>query len=260
MNINDWNENNISAAKSKGGVIVTAHPYSNLIKTDCEPWPPPEIVQKLYESRQIRAFSGEERNICISGLGYYCDLQSLHSEDAITWSVFGTISRFEQEKREAWLTDLFKMIQLPDANAKSADIYLWRRVPHPDNRVPGGPEIDVGILTENTLILGEAKWLSGVGTAQGKGKNKDQIQLRGEYLKEYGPKFYRALSQLVVLGIGLNKEAFVNNVPEGVIFRSITWEEICSLNTHPIAEEVERYYNWKVNNTKMFKKYVRHDK
>lgn len=253
MNINDWNGNDMLVAKSKGGVIVTAHPFSNLIKTGCEPWPPSEIVQKLYESRHIQAFSAEERDICISGLGYYCDLQSLNSEDAITWSVFGTIARAEQAKRKAWLTDLFAMIQLPDTNVKSADIYLWRRVPHPDNRVPGGPEIDVGILTENTIVLIEAKWLSKTGTGQGKGKNKDQIQLRGEYLNEYGTNIYGDRSQLVVLGISLNKEAFVNTVPEDIMFRSITWEEICSLNAHPIADEVRRYFKWKKKNTKMAK-------
>lgn len=256
MIINDWNGKNVSAAKSKGGVIVTAHPFSNLITTGCEPWPPPEIVQKLYQSRQIRAFSGDELRACQAGVGYYCDLQSLHSEDAITWSVFGTVAKAEQAKREAWITDFFNMIQLPDAQSKNVEIFLWRRVPHPDNLVPGGPEIDVGILTDNTLILGEAKWLSKTATGQGKEKNKDQIHLRGKYLKEYGTIFYRNCLHFVVLGIGLHKEAFVNTVPEGIIFRSITWEEICSLNSHPIADEVKRYFNWKKNNSKMTKQII----
>jgi len=258
MNINDWNGKNVTAAKSKGGVIAIAHPYSNLITTGCQSWPPPEIVQKLYKSNHIRDFSDDEQAICNSGLGYYCDLQSLHSEDAITWSVFGNIARAEQAKKDAWITGLFKMIQLPDAEAKNADIFLWRRVPHPDDEpVPGGPEIDVGILTEKTVVLGEAKWLSKTATGQGRGKNKDQIKLRGEYLKKYGLKFYKDRSQLVVLGIGLHKEAFVNTVPEGIIFRSITWEEICSLNSHPIGDEVKKYLNWKKSNTKMSGKSIR---
>ncbi len=250
MNAKDWNGNSIIIAKSKGGVKAVAHPFNNLIKTGSEPWPPPEIVQKLYQSRQIRAFSGDDRSICESGTGYYCDLQSLHSEDAITWSVFGTVMRAEQTILETWLADFFEMIQMPDAQTKDAHIFLWRRVPHPDNLVPGGPEIDFGISTSNTLVLGEAKWLSGIGTAQGKEKDKDQIQLRGEYLNKYGHKFYPGRSQFAVLGISLYRDAFKNTVPEGVIFRAITWDEICSLNTHPIADEVRRYLIWKKGNTK----------
>jgi hypothetical protein len=246
----DWNENEIACACSKGGVIVTAHPFDNLIKAGCPPvWPPSEIVQKLYQSRQVRAFAGDDLVICTSGLGYYCDLQSIHSEDAITWSVFGAAARAPQSVLEHWLDDLFTLIDLPRVRAEHAEIFLWRRIPHPDNLVSGGPEIDVGISTANALILCEAKWLSGVGSAQGKEKDKDQIQLRGEFLKNYGSKVYPNQPELVVVGIGLFHDAFVNTAPEPVIFRSITWGEVCSLASHPMAEEVERYFKWKKSNS-----------
>jgi hypothetical protein len=82
----DWNDRAIPVAHSKGGVKAVAHPFDNLVRTGISAWPPPEIVQKLYKSRQSRAFEGKDLEIATSGLGYYCDLQSLHSEDAITWS------------------------------------------------------------------------------------------------------------------------------------------------------------------------------
>ncbi len=251
----DWNNRDIAYAHSKGGVTVTAHPYDNLIRTGYyRPWPPPEIVQKMYQSRQIRAFSGEDKTICTSGLGFYCDLQSLHSEDAITWSVFGTAARAPQSELEAWLADVVSLLALSHLDTGGAEVFLWRRIPHPDNLVPGGPEIDVGISTSNALILGEAKWQSGVGVAQGKMKNKDQIQLRGEFLQKYAPKFYPSRSELVVLGISLFEDAFVDTTPEGVDFRCATWEQICSLSSHPQAEEVQRYFNWKKDHTKMANK------
>jgi hypothetical protein len=100
-------------------------------------------------------------------------IQSLHSEDAITWSVFGTIARAPQNIMETGLKDMFRLIDLPDADAYNAEIFLCRRIPHPDTLVSGGPEIDGGITTSNTVILGEAKWLSGIGAAQGKDKDKD---------------------------------------------------------------------------------------
>jgi len=121
----DWNDNEILIAHSKGGVIVTAHPYDNLIRTGCVPWPPPEIVQKLYQSRQIRAFAGADKQICTSGLGFYCDLQSIHSEDAITWSVFGTAALAPQLVLRAWLVDFLRLIDLPRApNRRSHDFPL----------------------------------------------------------------------------------------------------------------------------------------
>jgi len=237
-------------AHSKGGVLATAHPFDNLIRTGCSPWPPPEIVQKLYQSRQIRAFAGEEEKTCKSGLGFYCDLQSIHSEDAITWSVFGTAGRSSQRDLASWLTDLFSLIDISGLETKDADVFLWRRVPHPDTLVPGGPEIDVGISTANALILGEAKWQSGVGAAQGKLKDKDQIQLRGEFLKKYGSSLFPNRSTFVVLGISLFPGAFKDTTPDGILFRSTTWEKVCSLATHPHAQELGRYYRWKKEHTK----------
>lgn len=247
----DWNGNEIACAHSKGGVTVVAHPFDNLIRTGCHLWPPAEIVQKLYQSRQVRAFAGDDLTICTSGVGYYCDLQSIHSEDAITWSVFGTAARAPQPILQAWLADLFKLIDLPGVQTEDAEVFLWRRLPHPDNLVPGGPEIDVGISAANALILGEAKWQSGVGAAQGKEKDKDQMQLRGEFLKKYGPKLYPTRPQRVVVGISLFPDVFADTTPEGIAFRSTTWEDICSLPSHPLAPEVQRYFKWKRDNTRI---------
>lgn len=256
----NWNQNNIACAHSKGGVTVTTHPYDNLIRTGCDPWPPSEIVQKLYRSRQIRAFTGADKTMCTSGIGFYCDLQSIHSEDAITWSIFGTAARASQSELESWLADLMSLLALPDVDTSGADVFLWRRIPHPDNLVPGGPEIDVGISTKNALILGEAKWQSGVGAAQGKLKDKDQIQLRGEFLRDYAPKFYPSRSELVVLGISLFEDAFVDTTPEGIVFRCATWDQICSLSSHPNADEVKRYFKWKRANAKIANKVIKSDK
>ena len=220
----NWNQVEIACAHSKGGVIVTAHPYDNLIQSGCTIWPPPEIVQKLYQSRQIRAFFGEDEKICTSGLGFYCDLQSIHSEDAITWSVFGTAARASKPDLKVWLTDFMSILGLPDVNTDNAEIFLWRRLPHPDTLVPGGPEIDAGIMTANGLLLVEAKWQSGVGTAQGKSHDKDQIQLRSEFLKKYAVQLFPHHSKFAVIGISLFTDAFHDTSPEGIAFRSITRE------------------------------------
>lgn len=150
-----------------------------------------------------------------------------------------------------WLAELLTVLGLPGVQTEDAEIFLWRRIPHPDTLGPGGPEIDVGISTANALILVEAKWLSGVGAAQGKKKDKDQIQLRGEFLAKYAPRLFPNRSQFAVVGIGLSADSFADTTPEGVLFRSATWEVICSLTTHPLAEEVRRYFTWKRQHTRM---------
>lgn len=243
--MNDWNDTPLSCACSRGGVLVTTHPFDNLIRTGCRPWPPPEIVQKLYQSRQIRAFDPDQAALCTAGLGYYCDLQSLHSEDAITWSVFGTLRYAAAESKERWLKDFFGMLQIPAIDTADADLFLWRRIPHPDTLVPGGPEIDFGIITGNEFVLGEAKWRSTTGSSQGKAKDKDQIQLREEFLSTYGRTMFPEHEQFIVVGVGLTDLSFQGVQTGKQSFRTITWEKLCSLPSHPHAAELRRYYLWK---------------
>ena len=122
------------------------------------PWPPSEIVQKLYKSRQVRAFAEDQKEILNKFHWYYSDLQSIHSEDAITWSVFGTIAHSPNEIRNKFISDLFQGIGIKSEPINNSEIFLWRRIPHPDTLVSGGPEIDFEILTQDTLLLGKAKW------------------------------------------------------------------------------------------------------
>ncbi len=246
----DWNGKDVQVAYSKGGKVpVLSDPFNNLIRTGMPNWPPIEIVQKLYKGNDNN-FASDDKQKCTDSLGYYCDLQSIHSEDAITWSVFGTISYAGKAIKEQWVSELFKAINLPAvASTDNAEIFLWRRIPHPDTLVSGGPEIDVGIITSDTVILCEAKWTSSVGQHQGKSGTKDQIQLRGEFLEKYGKKIFRNKRHFCVLGITINDNGVTNTVPESVIFKSITWEKLCSAKSHSLSEEVYRYYNWKLNNS-----------
>lgn len=246
----NWNQQEVEVATSKGGVIALANPNDNLVITGVAPWPPSEIVQKLYQSRQARAFIKDQKEISNAGLGYYSDLQSIHSEDAITWSVFGTVAHSSSESRNKFISDLFQNIGIHSEPIKKSEIYLWRRIPHPDTLVSGGPEIDFGIFTGEVLLLGEAKWKSSVGVAQGKNKDKNQIQLRIEFLSKYGPKLYPKVKQFVVLGVGLKNDVTENFTENSVKCFGTTWDEVCGLVSHPNHDELQRYLTWKKENTK----------
>jgi hypothetical protein len=255
MLISDWNGKKISALMSHGGVLALKNPFYNLISNNILPWPPPEIVQKLYISRHLRAFNDNDRSQLKEKLGYYSDLQSMHSEDALTWSVFGTIAHSEKEKQIAWVNDFLKLLNIKSSPTKHANIWLWRTTPHPDTSVSGGPEIDFGIQTTDTLVIGEAKWLSGVGQRQGKKKDKDQITLRKEFVEKYGNIIYPEISKFVILAIspygGLIHSSKVDLGRVNIYFRDLTWKEICDLKSHPWCDETKRYLNWKLKNSKM---------
>lgn len=173
--IRNWAGAEIEVGLSKGGTLAVADPKDNLVRGGVTPWPPPEIVQKLYQSRQVRAFLGVDRERVTKRLGFYSDLQSLHSEDALTWSVFGPIAHASNSVKSRFVQSLLDTIKVPVSSVGDVSVRLWRRLAHPDTLVPGGPEIDFGIRTEDLVVLGEAKWLSAVGGKQGKKRDKDQI-------------------------------------------------------------------------------------
>ena len=246
----NWNQQEVEILKSKGGVIALADPYDNLVTTGIEPWPPSEIVQKLYQSRQIRAFSEDQKELLQKYNGYYSDLQSIHSEDAITWSVFGTVAHSIDGTRNKFISELFKLLGINSGSIERSEIFLWRRIPHPDTLVSGGPEIDFGILTKSTLLLGEAKWKSSVGTAQGKNKDKNQIQLRVEFLQKYASRLYPSATQFVVLGVGLNNDVTKDYSDNAVKCIGTTWRDVCCLASHPNHHELLKYLAWKTEHTK----------
>jgi hypothetical protein len=215
----DWRGREVDVVVSAGGVLALANPWDNMVRTGVSPWPPPELLQKIYQSRQVRAFGGADNAAATSVLGFYSDLQSIHSEDAITWSVFGPVAHAAREVRSGFVRDLLRLIDVPCDPFETATVWLWRRLPHPDTLVPGGPEIDFGIQTDTLFLLGEGKWLSGVTANQGALGDKDQLTLRREFCEKYGRRLLPTCRRFVVLGVSLNGGMVpkVNTPADGVV-------------------------------------------
>ena len=244
----DWNGREIEVGQSRGGVIAVADYSDNLIRRNGRPWPPSAIVQKLYKSGQVRSFDDMNRLVVSSHLGYYCDLQSLHSEDAITWSFFGPLTHLppvEQARFQNWLLE---RVGLADENS-TCEITLFRRVPHPETLVPGGPEIDFCLTGDKAVILGEAKWRSPVGAGQGVGGDQNQIGLRQRFLADYGQAIFGPrLFVVLLLSPDVRPIDAYPAVP-GVTLTSLQWTELCEYREHPLADEFARYYRWKCEHT-----------
>jgi hypothetical protein len=247
--LGDWNGRQIPVARTRGGVIVVLDPSDNLVRGGVVPWPPPEVVQKAYQSRQVRAFDAVTSGRATSKWGFYSDLQSLHSEDAITWSVFGPLVYSEPSTRSRFVAALLKLLELHVRQEEPAHVWLWRRIPHPDTIVSGGPEIDVGIHVGDTIVYGEAKWRSIVGRQQGKAGDKDQIQLRREFCQTVGQKLYPEARRFIVLGIAQDASLVQNGDTRcgnvDVYLRSLSWNQLVSVEEHPHQAELRRYLAWK---------------
>ena len=101
--IYDWNSKEISIFRSKRNVIATLSPFDNVIKINADIFPTPEIIQKMYKSRHSKAFAIND----INQISYYSDLQSLNSEDAINWSLWGTLKYSPKKSQISFAKSLF---------------------------------------------------------------------------------------------------------------------------------------------------------
>jgi hypothetical protein len=220
-----------------------------VISTGVRPWPPPELIQKVYQSRQARAFVDVAAT---SKLGFYSDLQSIHSEDATTWSVFGPAIYAQPTMKVAFVRELLAAIDV-QGDPANASIWLWRRLPHPDTLVPGGPEIDFGVQTDNVFLLGEAKWRSSVGAAQGVSRDKDQLTLRREFCEKYGRILLPSVRRFVVLGVswhgGMVPRSDTSAAGVFLHVRDATWQSLAGITSHPCAGELRSYLRWKAEHS-----------
>src|SRR5262245_49325465 len=60
-------------------------------------------------------------------------ISNLSSEDAITWSVFGPIVYAPSRRRADFVRELLESIDVDARIKHAANVWLWRRIPHPDN-------------------------------------------------------------------------------------------------------------------------------
>jgi hypothetical protein len=246
----DWNNAVIDLHRSRRGVAALPDPLQGVVRGRTGPWPPAELIQKLYRSERESAFD-EPARTALTRRRYYCDLQSVHSEDALTWSVFGTLSREPASVRAGVMAELLRAIGIdvsPQDIGDAPDIWLWRRLPHPQTLASGGPEIDFALQGQRVLVLGEAKWRSPVGRGQGKDGRLDQVQIRQLAFEQWHAEFFPGYTTFVLLLVGRSSPGrrVDDNLPAGrVSVRSASWAELADLATHPLHEELVRYVDWK---------------
>jgi hypothetical protein len=243
--IKNWNGDEIEAIQTKGGVWAFPDYLSGVICPDYCVSPPSELVQKLAKSDKYIHFHPEDQPLITQQLGYYTDLQSVHSEDAMVWSCFGTLSGCRPDLRTVWTQWLVGKLGYSETIDKAA-ICVWRRVPHPDNFTQGGPELDALVLTDKVVILVEAKWRSAESRWQGVDGRSSQFDLRERFICVLGGAIYPG-RRVVLLSVVLEGNADSRPIQEGIDFHRITWNTLVNEGPHPLSDELPRYYDWKRN-------------
>jgi hypothetical protein len=198
-NLVDWNGTQIPVACSAGGTLLLCDAYAGLMRPKDAAWPPPALVMKLGESGGPHPFAPELRAKVSATLGHYCALQSINSEDAITWSFFGPLMLAPEPTRAAFLNWLCQTLGLPWYQNTRCAIDLWRRIPHPQKPAAPGPELDALVDGNQVVVFVEAKWSSPEGTGQGPQGTATQMQLRREFFERWGAALHGGRG-MVVLG------------------------------------------------------------
>ena len=96
-------------------------------------WPPAPIVQKLIKSNHT---PHEHDSLLTHHLGYYCDLQSINSEDALTWNYFGPLMYAQPHERVqfAWwscTSSTLKLSLMKSVKSISGGVYPTPKSPAP---------------------------------------------------------------------------------------------------------------------------------
>ena len=243
-----WATEAVSVVRSSGGTLALLDYRDNFLSNLACPWPPPEISQKLFASKKISFFPEGSHSALTSKLGYYSDLQSVNSEDALTWNVFGSIGHCNSIERRGFVKRLFQLLDIDD-EGPNAHVWTWRRLPHPETLSGNGPELDFGVSFGKTLILGENKWQGGVGQGQGLEQNLDQIQIRSAFLRRSGRLLFPGFTRFVILGVSISGDLLVNKteVEGDAEFSSmnLNWDSLVNNLDHPGSEDILAYLEWK---------------
>jgi hypothetical protein len=244
--IETWRGEVAEVARSPSGVLLLCDYADNLLGAPGVAWPPPALVAKLVADGRVSGTWPESLLTRVSArLGYYCPLQSINSEDAITWSYFGSLMYGGADARLDFMSWLLKRIGLP-AGDTVCTVDLWRRIPHPQKPAAPGPELDVLLQGDRSVVYVEAKWGSPEGTGQGPGGTATQMGLRRDFLDNYGAKVYGD-RRFAVVGAVVQDPVESATPPDtaSVVTRTITWQELSTFGEHPMGGEFGDYLAWK---------------
>ena len=239
-----WDGTPIAVRRSRvSGVLYTERWQDNVLAPPGgQDWPP----SLLREVRSFRAradwFTPDDAAALAAQLGFISKMQSLRSEDGITWSWFGTLACEPPDKRGDAVQWLYDRLQLDLVASTDPMIDQWMRVFHPNKpKSQNGPHLDARIDDPDVaLMYVEAKWDAAIGTGKGaaEGDRDNQIVLRRGSLRK-DPTLANDRRSLLVVGVS-------RVLPDPSVYDEtdvawLTWDDLAACSVHPRAEDFGRY-------------------
>jgi hypothetical protein len=222
----------------------------NVLRTPGQtPWPASLLKQVRGYPAQKRWFAPEDAEALAVRLGRISKFQSLNSEDAVTWSWFGTLGCASPSTRSAVVQWLYDCLDLNLTASPDVGVDQWMRVWHP-NAPNGrrGPELDARVDDPGgALIYVEAKWNAKLGFGKGATEKSrdDQVVLRRDSFRA-DPKLRAHRRPFVVLGISNQRpDLAVYGESSDVTVGWLTWADMAQCDAHPLAREFREYLDWK---------------
>ena len=150
VTIERWDGREMHGVRSRGSSVFAALDWRDLVLATGSPIE----AKAVLPSKQLRSFSSEAQRYLTQCDGRYCDLQSINSEDTVTWSVFGVCPV------ELWAGDLLNLAFGQMKRPSNWTVRFWARLSHPETGVTGhGPEADLTLEADGDWFFAiEAKW------------------------------------------------------------------------------------------------------
>jgi hypothetical protein len=254
--IKGWDGRDIHGECSKGGQIFSALDWRELVLAVGGPYREAIERKARQPSRHGSAYAPAALNRLKERDGHYCSLQSINSEDTVTWSVFGA------HNMAPWVEDLFSLAFGSGTPPAPWKPHFWKRFPHPEKESADGPEPDMYFESCNGWSCAvEAKWLNtDLDKGQGYSGNKTQLEMRASFVKNqliiapspsrYPPatnnsstfhRYFRVLGDRYEPTYGASE---LGNI------QAATWEQIEALlrqRTEPAAAVVASYLRWRLD-------------
>jgi len=257
--IPNWKGRNIRVARSGrqfNGRMAVVDFKNNLITGAIPGFIPPPLLQKLVRSVHERAYFGAARDAVTELLNFYTDLQSLASEDALTFSYLGLIWLLGQSEVARFTDWLMRELDLPVAKG-TAIMDFWRRIPHAQTGGRNGSEFDWAVARQDLLLLAENEFSGPQGSNLGVNCDLTQVEMLREYAMKRGCAVHPSVTSFVVLGVtscGRPEIAPQEDIDLGGAWlhvRNVTWQHLASYRGHPSGTEFADYYEWRIDHAKL---------
>jgi hypothetical protein len=255
--IEGWRGQAIAGARSHRGVFA-AQNWRDMVLDQTG-----DIESKARDvaGRASSWFAPDALKLLTSVDGHYSYVQSINSEDTVTWAAFGP------RAPDAALSAVLDLAFGKVPRAAEWERLFWRRWPHPQTgRTANGPEPDVTFKADGGwCFVMEAKWAADLDDAQGTaGSSMTQLEMRAAVARAVAHDESRRGVLVIVPGpakypyarrgtfaryFDVDGDRYAPRASARALgAQALTWEQVIEiLATIDDENELVRYLEWRLS-------------